>query len=274
MVLFIFSCIFGGIAGLALIAALAGLVSKEKDSGAFAAGAFVVFIICTIVATGTISIAEGESTQQGEQPVLALTSDGMNLELDITIWFYLDGNMAPTMYREVGPNYIDKILKPAIRTSVRDCVKNLTATVAYTSGRDELQVQIQTKTKELCAMVPGSEGLQIVEINIRNIKLPDQITTAIEAKLEAQQQAQQMEFVLQKERLVADQRIIEASGLAESQRIIDASLTDAYLQWKYIQALELLVASPSTTTVILPYDSNLIPMLNIPAGGTAVTPTP
>ena len=99
------------------------------------------------------------------------------------------------------------------------------------------------------------------DVLLRSIKLPEKVSGAIEQKLEAEQQAQQMRFVIEKERLEAERRVIEAEGIAQAQKIINSTLTAAYLQHEAIKAQEKMAEKPNTTMVYIPVGNNGIPIV-------------
>jgi regulator of protease activity HflC (stomatin/prohibitin superfamily) len=104
----------------------------------------------------------------------------------------------------------------------------------------------------------------IVErVLLRNVDPPEKLKQAIQAKLEAEQEAQKMAFILEKERMEAERKRVEAKGIADAQKIIANSLSPEYLQWYYIEALRKLVDSPNNSTIILPFDQKLTPLLPI-----------
>ena len=111
--------------------------------------------------------------------------------------------------------------------------------------------------------VYASRGIELEQVLLRDVKLPSQVTDAIEKKIQAKQQAEQMQYVLQKEGQEAERKRVEAGGIADAQRIINKDLTREYLQWKYITTLSDLAHSENTTFVITPFDQGLIPMLNM-----------
>ncbi|MGB3016841.1 MAG: prohibitin family protein, partial [Ignavibacteria bacterium] len=94
------------------------------------------------------------------------------------------------------------------------------------------------------------------------VELPLKVREAIDEKIAAEQRAQQMVYVLQKEKQEAERKTVEAQGVAEAQRITNSTISSSYLQWKYIETLKELVNSPNNSFVITPYDQKLIPMLN------------
>ncbi len=129
--------------------------------------------------------------------------------------------------------------------------------------REEVQNEInKSLEKDFTA-----RGITLEKVLLRNIKLPAKVKNAIEAKLEAEQDAQKMEFVLLKEKKEAERKKIEASGIAEAQHIIAQTLIGdrgrAYLSWKYLENLQNLYTSPNNTIVISPYDKSFIPLLQV-----------
>src|SRR5262249_50509044 len=93
-------------------------------------------------------------------------------------------------------------------------------------------------------------GIYVEAILLRNIQLPDQVARAVEAKLAADQQAQQMEFVLRKEQREAERKRIEAQGIADFQRIVTAGITPGLLTWKGIEATAKIASSPNAKIII------------------------
>ncbi len=206
----------------------------------------------------------GEGEVQGDDAIDALSKDGSKLTMELTIWYRLEPSAAPTVFRTLGPNYVSKIVRPAVRTAIREATKDYEAMEAFSTRRDELTLAVQGRLE----VALTHRGILVERPNIRNITLPSRLQDAINKKLAAQQAAEEMEFVLEKEVQLKEVRIVEAEGLAEAQGIIDQSLTPAYLQWKYIESLQMLVNSPNNSTVILPFDQQLIPLLNLPSGGS------
>lgn len=201
--------------------------------------------------------------EQDESAIWALSKDSLVLRMDITIWYRIEASEADVIFRTIGDNYLDKVIRPAIRTSLREVVKDYTGMEAVTTARDELQFRVEDQTNTIMATVEGSDGIIIERINLRNISLPDVVVAAIDQKVAALQEAEMMVYKLQKAEKEAEIRVVEAQGLAEAQHIIDASLTDNYLVFKYIDTLDDLISSPNTTFVIAPFDQNLVPLLNV-----------
>lgn len=191
-------------------------------------------------------------------PIQTLSADGLTLVLDVTVWYRLSADDAPDIIRNIGVDYESKIVLPAIRTAIRDVAVNFPANDIYSSKRDDY-------VNEVAAKLEGSfvgRGLILEKVLLRNVELPLKVREAIDEKISAEQRAQQMVYVLQKEKQEAERKTIEAQGVAEAQRIINSTISNSYLQWKYIETLKELVNSPNNSFVIAPYDQKLTPMLN------------
>jgi len=208
----------------------------------------------------TMSVASGEGQYHGDDAIDALTSEGLKVRLDLTAWYKLDGAKAPQVYNEIGVDYDIKIIRPTLRTAIRDAVVKYTAENIYSTKRDSVIFEINSRATGLMV----GKGVTLERILLRNIILPPKIMDAIDAKLAADQDARRMEFILQKEVLEKERKIVEAEGIREANRIIAQGLTTSYLQWYRIEMLKQLVNSPNNTIVILPEDMTTSPlMLNV-----------
>jgi regulator of protease activity HflC (stomatin/prohibitin superfamily) len=211
----------------------------------------------------TMSIALEEGQRYGDDAITSLTKDGLEVAMDLTVWYHLEASEAAIVFQKIGADYVAKIVRPAARTAIRNTTVKYNAVEIYSEKREEVQTEINTSLDKDFQ----ERGIVLEKVLLRNIKLPAKVKNAIEAKLEAEQDAQKMEFVLLKEVKEAERKKIEASGIAEAQRIIAQSLIGergrAYLSWKYLENLQSLYQSPNNTIVISPYDKNFIPLLQI-----------
>ena len=211
----------------------------------------------------TMSIATEEGQRYGDDAITSLTKDGLEIAMDLTVWFHLDGTQAAIVFQKIGKDYVQKIVRPASRTAIRNTTVKYNAVEIYSEKREEVQTEINISL----AVDFEERGIILEKVLLRNIKLPAKVKNAIEAKLEAEQDAQKMEFVLLKEIKEADRKKIEAGGIAHAQKIIAQSLIGergrAYLSWKYLENLKNLYQSPNNTIVIAPYDKSFIPLLQI-----------
>lgn len=240
------------------------LVKSTLSEGLNIVNPFINLEIMTVRTQAyTMSIAAEEGQRYGDDAILSLTKDGLEIAMDLTVWFHLDAPEAAIVFQKIGKNYVAKILRPAARTAIRNTTVKYNAVEIYSEKREEVQTEINKQLeKDL-----EERGIVLEKVLLRNIKLPLKVKNAIEAKLEAEQDAQKMEFILLKEVKEADRKKIEAGGIASAQRIIAQSLIGergrAYLSWKYLENLKNLYTSPNNTIVIAPYDKTFIPLLQM-----------
>ncbi|TBR18923.1 MAG: prohibitin family protein [Chitinophagaceae bacterium] len=195
----------------------------------------------------TMSGVHDEGAQQGDDAIRVLTADGLEVTIDLTVLFRLSDADAPRLVSETGVNYIDKIVRPVTRTKIRDNSVYYDAVALYSTKRDEFQSKIfksiEVNFKE--------RGLQLEQLLVRNITLPASVKSTIEGKINAEQEAQKMQFVLQKEKQEAERKRVEAQGIADYQRIINQGLTDKQLQYEQIKALKEIATSPNAKVVVM-----------------------
>ncbi|HMH33270.1 MAG TPA: prohibitin family protein [Puia sp.] len=195
----------------------------------------------------TMSGVHDEGVKQGDDAIRALTSDGLEVIIDLTVLYKVLPSMAPNILRETGLDYTDKIVRPLTRTKIRDNAVYYEAIALYSTKRDEFQLRIIKSIEEDFR----KRGLVLEQLLVRNITLPQAVKTSIEQKISAEQEAQKMQFVLQKERQEAERKRVEAQGIADYQHIISESLTDKQLQYEQIKAMRELAASTNAKMIIM-----------------------
>ena len=181
----------------------------------------------------TMSNTADEGQVRGDDSIQVITSDGLTVKLDCTVFYSLQLDKVPKILQEIGPDVESKILRSEIRASLRDAAANLLATELYTSRRQAFVDQVSRTLKASFE----NRGVNLEQVLLRNVLLPDQITKAINDKIAADQEAQKMAFVLQKEKQEAERKRIEAEGQAKAQEIVSASLTPQIIEYQRIQAL-------------------------------------
>ncbi len=182
----------------------------------------------------TMSIAYGEGKKTGADAIQALTKEGLSVDLDMTVLYRLKEDKASDVYKELGVFYDEKIIRPAIRTSIRDIVAVYEAKDIYSEKRQEAA----DKIKENLKLKIEERGIVIEDVLLRNVNLPDRLTQSIQEKLQAEQEAEKYEFLLQKEVKEKERKIIEAEGQRDAQKIINESLSTNYLYYLYINELK------------------------------------
>lgn len=195
----------------------------------------------------TMSTAQDEGNLKGDDAIWALSMDGLTIKLDVTVWYRLNDIDAPQVYRTIGVDYVDKIVRPAIRTALRDVSVLYSATDIYSVKRGDFVAGV---TKNVEAAFVG-RGIILEKVLLRNVELPDKVRTAIDEKIAAEQKAQQMVYVLQKEKQEAERKKIEAQGISDYNRIVSQSITDQVLQLKGIEATLELAKSNNSKMVVM-----------------------
>lgn len=195
----------------------------------------------------TMSAVPSEGQVQQDDAIRIMTQDGLEVAIDISVIYHLVPSEAPKILNDVGLDYQDKLVRPITRSRIRDAAVFYQAVELYTGKRDEFQSRItESITKEL-----GDRGLAVEDVLVRNISLPDSVKGAIEEKIQAEQEAQKMTFVLQKETQEAERKRVEAQGIADSQRIVSESLNDKLLRYEQIKAWKELSLSPNAKVVVM-----------------------
>ena len=195
----------------------------------------------------TMSAIHGEGSQAGDDAIRVLSNDGLEVVIDLTVLYRITPNDAPKIFKQIGVNYTDKIVRPVTRTRIRDNAVYYDAVALYSTKRNEFQQRIFKSIEEDFK----ARGLVLEQLLIRNINLPVSVKASIESKINAEQDAQKMTFVLQKEKQEAERKRVEAQGIADYQRIISMGLTDKQLQYESIKAQKELAASPNTKIIFM-----------------------
>jgi regulator of protease activity HflC (stomatin/prohibitin superfamily) len=201
----------------------------------------------------TMSGVQDEGSKQGDDAIRVLTADGLEVVIDLTVLYKVIPTEAPRILKEVGTDYRNVLVRPICRTKIRDNAVYYDAVALYSTKRDEFQSKIfatiETNFKE--------RGLLLEQLLVRNITLPASVKASIESKINAEQDAQKMTFVLQKETQEAQRKRVEAQGIADYQKILSTGLSDKLLQYEMIKAI---TNSPNAKLIFMTNGKNL-PML-------------
>ncbi len=175
------------------------------------------------------------------------SEEGLIITLDTSLLFHLDPQKAADVYQKIGPNYVNVVIEPNLRSAIRSATAAHNANALYTGAREEVALQVQ---KELAAQL-GPRGILVENILLRDVQLPAMLKSSIEAKQQAEQDALRMTFVLQKEKQEAERKRIEAQGIADFQRIVAQGISPQLLEWKGIEATEKLASSPNAKVIMI-----------------------
>ena len=195
----------------------------------------------------TMSALRNEGQQAGDDAIRVLSADGLEVVIDLTVLYHVIATEAPKILSTIGEDYQDKIVRAISRTRIRDNAVYYDAVALYSTRREEFQVRILKAIEKDFR----NNGLQLDQLLIRNIQLPESVKRSIESKISAEQDAQKMQFVLQKEKQEAERKRVEAQGIADYQRIVNTELSDKLLQYETIKAQQAIATSPNAKVIIM-----------------------
>jgi regulator of protease activity HflC (stomatin/prohibitin superfamily) len=197
-------------------------------------------------------------TQEVFEHAEAPSKEGLNVILEVSCLFHLLPQDAARVYQQLGPRYQDIVVKPQFRSAIRGVTVRHEAKDLYTSARELITSEIYDDLAEPLKI----RGIEVEKVLMRRMQLPKSIEEAINSKLAADQEAQRMRFILEKEKLEADRKRIEAQGIQDFQRIVSMGISDQLLRWKGIEATEHLAKSNNTKVIIIGGKDGLPIILN------------
>ena len=201
-----------------------------------------------------MSVRTQEIFEHAEAP----SKEGLNVVIEVSCLYHLISEDAARVYRQLGPRYEQVVVKTQFRSAIRGITVRHEAKDLYTSSREMI-------TNEIYEDLAGDlrkRGIEVEKILLRRMQLPKSIEEAINSKLAADQEAQRMRFILDKERQEAERKRIEAQGIQDFQRIVSQGISDQLLRWKGIEATEKLAASSNAKVVIVGGKDGLPLILN------------
>ncbi len=196
-------------------------------------------------------------TQTIKESASVPSSEGLVMNLDTSLIYHLDPTRAADVYQKIGSNYETVVVEPTLRAAIREATASHTANALYTGEREMVAKQISDQlTTEL-----NKRGLLVENVLLRDIQLPQTLKASIEAKQQAEQEALAMNFRLQKEKQEAERKRIEAAGVRDFQQIVAQGISPALLQWKGIEATEILAKSSNSKVVVIGNPKNGLPLI-------------
>jgi regulator of protease activity HflC (stomatin/prohibitin superfamily) len=196
-------------------------------------------------------------TQEVKETAEVPSKEGLVMDLEGSLLFRLDPTRAAEIYKTVGKSYQEIVVHPQIRSAIREITASYEAKALYSAERE----QIARETFDLFQKMAGGRGIIAEAVLLRKIGLPPIVANAIQEKLKAEQQSQQMKFVLQKEQQEAERKRIEAQGIADFQKIVAQGISPQLLEWKGIEATEKLAMSPNTKIVVVGNPKSGLPII-------------
>jgi regulator of protease activity HflC (stomatin/prohibitin superfamily) len=186
-----------------------------------------------------------------------LTIDGLTVSVDVSIRYRPEPQALARLHKDIGDQYYDKILRPILRNVTRDVVGQYRAEEIYSSRRADVETGISKGIRA------GADGkfIEIDAVLLRGVKLPETLKGAIETKLQSEQSALQMQYVLDREKKEAERKRIEAEGVRDFQRIVSEGINEQLLRWKGIEATEGLAQSQNAKVVVIGSGKDGLPLI-------------
>ena len=201
----------------------------------------------------TLSVRTQEVKEQASVP----SQEGLIITLDTSLLFRLDASRAADVYQKIGAKYLDVVVEPNLRSTIRAVTAAHSANALYTGEREKVAQQMFTDlSTEL-----NKRGLIVENILLRDIQLPPTLKASIEAKQQAEQESLAMSFRLQKEKQEAERKRIEAAGIRDFQQIVAQGISPQLLEWKGIEATETLAKSPNAKVVVIGGGKSGLPLI-------------
>lgn len=203
----------------------------------------------TIFYNPLISKVIKESTQTNNiKLILSLpTKEGLSVQSEISILYRLEQAKIPTILENLGQDY-ESVITSVFRSASSDVCAQFFAKDMHSGMRAEIEQQI--KTKMLINLEKQADGIELIAVLMKSIRLPNGLASSIEQKLQAEQDAMRMEFIIQQAKLEADRKIIEAKGERDSQKILAEGLTPEIIKLRSIEAFNKLSQSPNSKVII------------------------
>ncbi len=174
------------------------------------------------------------------------SKEGLTIRSQISILYHIKPQAAPNILETVGMGYENTLILSVFRSAAADVSSRFMAKDMHTGERSIIEKQI----KELMDKQLEKRGFEIEAVLLKSIQLPEGLSQAIQLKLESEQQAQQMEYVLDREKREAERKKIEAEGVRDAQKIISEGLNDFYIKWKSLEVFKQLSSSNNSKIII------------------------
>jgi prohibitin 1 len=196
-------------------------------------------------------------TQEIKEHASVPSKEGLIMGVEASVIYHLNPDRSAEVFRTIGTGYAEVLLTPTFRSAIRAVTATNTAAALYSDAREgiaraimsDLQGQVQPR------------GIVIENVLLRDLQLPDTLKQAIEAKQQAQQEAQRMEFVLQREKQESERKRVEAQGIKDFQNIVTEGISEKLLEWKGIEATIELARSSNAKVVVVGNTKSGLPLI-------------
>ena len=195
--------------------------------------------------------------KEKSETMTVLSSNLLDIKLDVTVFFQPVYKDLGLLEINRGKNYVNDVVIPVMRSVAREVLAQYLPEEINTTKRAAIEDEIFSECKAKLA----ENYVQLNDILIRNITLPDKLRASIEKKLQQEQESLEYEFRLSKEKKEAERKRIEAEGIQNFQRIVTQSITKDLLKWKGIEATEKLANSENAKIVIVGNSNDGLPII-------------
>jgi prohibitin 1 len=192
-------------------------------------------------------------TREMKETAAVPTSEGLIVNLDVSLLFHLKADAAVQVYKTIGREFDAVVIDPQLRSVIRDVTAEYEAKFLYSSEREQVAKNMFRHIQQLL----NPRGIEAEQVLLRAVQLPQLLTDSIQEKLQAEQQAQRMRFVLDKEKQEAERKRVEAQGISDFQHIVSKGISDQLLKWKAIEVAHDLSKSTNAKIVLLGDKSGL-----------------
>jgi len=186
-----------------------------------------------------------------------LSSNGLPIKIDLSIIHHPVHERIGYLHDNLGENYLEKIIKPAVRSVTREVIGNYLPEELYNSKRKEIEDEIFSKTQDIVS----EKDINLPAIYIRDVTLPQTLVIAIEQKLKQEQESLEYEFKIDKARKEAERKEIEANGIAKFQQIVNQTITPQLLKWKGVEATQEIAKSTNAKVIVIGNGDGDLPII-------------
>jgi regulator of protease activity HflC (stomatin/prohibitin superfamily) len=195
--------------------------------------------------------------QQREDSLDVLANNGLDIQLRSSILYQPIAGETYNLLTQTGADYFSTLVSPYVTASARKVVGRYSPEEIYSTKREQIEREIREEVTEKLA----GKHVQVNAVLIREVHLPEAVQSAIQTKLEEEQKALEMQFVLERTKQEAVRKHIEALCIADYQSIISKGLNDQVIEWKGIEATEKLAESPNSKVIIVGSGKNGLPVI-------------
>ena len=195
--------------------------------------------------------------QAASEKMSVLSSNGLEITLDVTLWFEPKYSQLGLLHQEKGTEYSLRVVKPAIGAATKSVIGRYTPEEIYSTKRDIIQTEIEEETSKILV----EQYVQLNEVLVKDVTLPPTIKNAIETKLKQEQESLEYKFKIEKATKEAERQRIDAEGKAAANKILSESLTDKILKEKGIEATLELAKSPNAKTIVIGSGKDGLPLI-------------